>query len=288
MNTTQTTPESTIAGLFPDSDSADRAIAELRTAGFDSNQIEELSGRTTADKGDGLMSGIMNFFGGASDTTKTDNTYGDLTRMGLDEEDARYFQNGLDAGGVLVTLRAGSRSMEALAILDRYGADTGVVEFEDATPTLPSTVAPVKPAATQATQGNQRIELLKEVLRVNKQKVQSGEVTLRKEVITENQTIEVPLTHEEIVIERHPVEGRETQGTIEAGQEIRVPLTEEQVTVEKRSVVVEEISVGKREVEETERVSDTVREEKLIVDRQGDVEVRGDKTRPVDPNKPVM
>lgn len=285
MNTTQTAPNSTIAGLFPDSDSADRAITELRTAGFDSSQIEELSGRTTKDKSDGLMGGIMNFFGGASDT-RTDNTYGDLTRMGLDEEDARYFQNGLDAGGVLVTLRAGSRSMEALAILDRYGADTGVVEFEDATPTLPSTVAPVQPAATQATQGNQRIELLKEVLRVNKQKVQSGEVTLRKEVITENQTIEVPLTHEEIVIERHPVEGRETQGTIEAGQEIRVPLSEEQVTVEKRAVVVEEISVGKREIEETERVSDSVREEKLIVDRQGDVEVRGDQTKPVNP-KPL-
>jgi len=43
--------------------------------------------------------------------------------------------------------------------------------------------------------GAQRLELLKEVLQVNKRRVQTGEVT-RKEVITEMQTVQVPVTRE--------------------------------------------------------------------------------------------
>jgi len=42
-------------------------------------------------------------------------------------------------------------------------------------------------------------ELLKEVLQVNKRRVQTGEVTLRKEVITEMQTVQVPVTREKLI-----------------------------------------------------------------------------------------
>jgi uncharacterized protein (TIGR02271 family) len=49
---------------------------------------------------------------------------------------------------------------------------------------------------------------------------------------------------------------------------------EEQVRVEKTPVVKEEVTIGKRKVQETEHVSDTVRKEKIEVERQGDVEVR--------------
>ncbi len=53
-------------------------------------------------------------------------------------------------------------------------------------------------------------------------------------------------------------------GTTEG--EIRVPVMEEQVRVEKEVVATEEVGVGKRTVEETERVSDTVRKEEVVVD----------------------
>jgi uncharacterized protein (TIGR02271 family) len=75
-----------------------------------------------------------------------------------------------------------------------------------------------------------------EELQVRKDSIQTGEVRLRKEVHTEHKTIHVPVTKEEIVIERHPSSGC-TVAASEAGQrdEIRVPVKEEQVHVEAKS-----------------------------------------------------
>ncbi len=293
------TPSSTVAGLFRDSASADEAIRDLRSAGFSENQIEEFSGRRNADGGSdgnsgGVMNAIANFFGNGPAADRQDGRdTRDLVGLGLPEEDARYFQTGLDNGGVLVVLMAGTRAMEALGIFERYGADTGAVHFDDTIAPLSTGMAPAtgsrltsdvtstpatavvptteaRPTADLA--DTRRIELLKEVLRVNKQRVQYGEVQLRKEVITEKQTIEVPTIREELVIERHPVaEGEATTSTIGEGETIRVPLTEERVSVDKRSVVAEEVTIGKREVQQTERVEDSVRHEELRTDADGNV-----------------
>jgi uncharacterized protein (TIGR02271 family) len=143
----------------------------------------------------------------------------------------------------------------------RPGADTSEGEASLATGAISGSV-----------QGDRKIELVGEILRVHKETVQRGEVRLRKEVVTENQSIEVPVTREELVIERVPAEGREATGEIGAGeQEIRVPLSEERVHVEKKPVVNEEIRVGKRQVQDTKRVSDTVRREELRTEQEGDV-----------------
>lgn len=112
-----------------------------------------------------------------------------------------------------------------------------------------------------------RIQLISEVLRVRKERVSSGDVRLRKDVKTETQNIAVPVTREEIVIERNPVSGQQpASGQIGADDEIRVPLTEERVQVDKVPVVREEVRVGKRPVSETRNVSDQVRREELEVE----------------------
>ena len=112
-----------------------------------------------------------------------------------------------------------------------------------------------------------RIQLISEVLRVRKERVSRGEVRLRKEVRTETQNIQVPVTREEIVIERTPVEGERTANAeIGSDQEIRVPLSEERAQVEKVPVVREEVKVGKRTVSNTQNVSDQVRREELEVE----------------------
>lgn len=54
-------------------------------------------------------------------------------------------------------------------------------------------------------------------------------------------------------------------------KEIRIPLSEERVQVEKKPAVNEEIRVGKREVQDTKRVSDEVRHEELRTESEGDV-----------------
>jgi len=76
------------------------------------------------------------------------------------------------------------------------------------------------------------------------------------------------------VVERVAVEDREAGATeVGAGEkEIRVPLSEERVRVEKKPVVAEEVRVGKRQVQGTQRVTDSVRHEELRSEQDGDVD----------------
>jgi uncharacterized protein (TIGR02271 family) len=92
--------------------------------------------------------------------------------------------------------------------------------------------------------------------------------------------MDVPVRHEEVVIERHPVEPRPANADFREGQDIRIPLTAEQVHVEKQPVVTEEMTIGKREVTETERVGTDIRREEAHIEHSGDVRVHGESTGP--------
>jgi uncharacterized protein (TIGR02271 family) len=121
-----------------------------------------------------------------------------------------------------------------------------------------------------------RVQLFGEVLRVHKERISRGEVRVRKDVVTENQTIEVPVTREELVLERVAVAPNTPASSANIGrsQEIRVPLSEDSVRVEKQPVVREEVIVGKREVSDVARVGDEVRHEELRVDSDLDTPKR--------------
>ncbi|GAC1539352.1 MAG: YsnF/AvaK domain-containing protein [Candidatus Velthaea sp.] len=112
-----------------------------------------------------------------------------------------------------------------------------------------------------------RIELREERLRINKDRVSSGEAIVGKEVVTQQQNIDVPVMHEELCIERRPASGSAfaDAGEIGDGETIHVPLSEERVSVTKTPVVTEEIIVGQRQVEETQHISETTRKEQLNV-----------------------
>ena len=76
------------------------------------------------------------------------------------------------------------------------------------------------------------------------------------------------------MIERHAAAGDEPpEGAIGEGEEVRIPLMEEQVRVEKTPRVREEVSIGKRQVSDTERVSETVRREEARIEGQGDTRI---------------
>src|SRR6185312_5005075 len=95
------------------------------------------------------------------------------------------------------------------------------------------------------------------------------EATITKTPVTETKTVEVPVTHEEISVERRPVSGTSTSATaatdrpVESEQEIRVPLKQEQVQVTKQPYVKEEVAVKKKPVTETKTVSDQVTSEEV-------------------------
>lgn len=116
------------------------------------------------------------------------------------------------------------------------------------------------------------LQMREERLDVNKENVQTGEAVVKKVVTEETQTIEVPVTKEELVIERKPVADQPSSDPTfqEEATEIRIPLSEERVHVTKEPVVTEEVRISKRDVQETESVSDTVHKEHLNVQSTDD------------------
>jgi len=129
-----------------------------------------------------------------------------------------------------------------------------------------------------ASETEETLQLREEELLARKESVETGRVRIATDVVEEQRTLEVPVTREEVVIERHAVNRRPADGVIgESSEVINVPVREEQVTVDKQTVVTEEINIGKQQVEETQRVSDTVRREEARIERTGEVEVETDR-----------
>jgi len=122
-----------------------------------------------------------------------------------------------------------------------------------------------------------RIPLREEQLNVEKQKIQKGEVKVHKEVVTEQQRIDVPVSHEEVVIEHIPAsEARAADAPIGQSETIRIPVSEEQVNVTKQTVETGEIDIKKRDVQGEQRVTGTVRREEPRIEKSGDVNIRRD------------
>ena len=125
----------------------------------------------------------------------------------------------------------------------------------------------------------QRLQLREEVLVPRTRSVQTGEVEVGTRIVTEKQTVEVPVSHEEVTVERRAVDRRPSDQPInEQRGTITVPVHGEEVTFDKQTVVYEEVDVTKRDVHGTERVSETVRREEAEIDKGDAVEVR-DKPR---------
>jgi uncharacterized protein (TIGR02271 family) len=121
------------------------------------------------------------------------------------------------------------------------------------------------------------IQLRRERLNVEKEQVQRGEAHIRKEVITEHQTIEVPVQREELVIERRQVNEVAPGGLTDdpTQRDIRIPLKEERVNVSKETVVEEEVSVGVRTVTDTKKIEADIQHEEL---RTSDISSSGSST----------
>lgn len=265
------TSEARVIAFFRNKNDAYSAINQLRDAGFTSSEIGLIAGSeyestgsagsTTRGKDhDSFWQKVKDFFTGEHDE---DYDYRETSSdMNWTDDRANYYYQGINAGGALVSV-TGTRRKEARSILQNAGGDLRESGFD-------------KVASTRAlgdVEGDHRIQLRGEILRTYKDRVQRGEVRLRKDVITEKKNVEVPLTREELVIERTPVSGQSATGEIGKDQEIRVPLSEERIRTEKQPVVTDEVRVGKRAVQRTENVSDDVRHEELRVDKEGDVDV---------------
>jgi uncharacterized protein (TIGR02271 family) len=118
-------------------------------------------------------------------------------------------------------------------------------------------------------QDARKLTLSEEELAVGKRQ-HAGEVSIDKRVETEHVREAVPVTREEVTVERRPIQG-EMRGTGRIEEdEIRMPVRSEEAVAEKRTVPREELVVKKHTVEGTETVEADLRREHADVRTEGD------------------
>lgn len=115
--------------------------------------------------------------------------------------------------------------------------------------------------------GTDELVAREERLNVGTERVETGRVRLRKHVVTETETVQVPVTREEVRVERVPLDGTEdVRGGELADGETEVVLHEERPVIDKETVATEKVRLGTEEVTENRTVQAEVRKEQIEVD----------------------
>ncbi len=123
---------------------------------------------------------------------------------------------------------------------------------------------------------SKKFELRGEELDIRKNRKKIGDVEIAKEIIEEEKIVDVPLTHEEVVIERRAVDHERSDSHIEPEESIHIPVSRETVDVDKHTVVTGEVLAHKKEVEDTERVSEVLKREEARVRKDGEPNIVSD------------
>ena len=262
-----TTSESSIVvGIFEDQAQVEQAIQELQQAGLHHDQIRYSGhGASSSD----TLASLKSFFTG-QETMSGNDTDDLLVEIEMPEADAHFYRKEYEAGRSIVAVTDGKSLQEAVAILARNGA------YGTKRPSSYGLTTSTSASDTATnTEEEGKLQLREEQLQVYTRSVQTGEVRLGKEVVTEQKTINVPVTHEEVVIEHHPASGPVSETPLGKGETIRIPISEEQVNVTKQTVETGEVAVGKRQIQETQQVSETIRREEARIEREGQVHIQG-------------
>ncbi|RKH00433.1 DUF2382 domain-containing protein [Corallococcus sp. CA053C] len=117
------------------------------------------------------------------------------------------------------------------------------------------------------------IPVHREEMDVIKRDQQAGEVRVKKDVVVEEEAVDVPLRRERVRVERRDVTpGRPAMNASFQEETISVPLRAEQAEVTKRAVVDEEVVIHKDAIEEEQRISEPLRHEEVDVRTEGNVD----------------
>lgn len=234
---------------------------------------------------------------GAAVGAGTGGLVGGLVGLGIPEDEAEEYNANVKSGRILVMVDADeTRKNEIYSLFrnhhsmnaSRYPMAAGTMNQEDTNLKKSETREPVfyqeiatmdRPQDTipDATNQDRTMRLHEEQLDISKKRQTTGEVNLRKEVVEHEQSINVPVTREEVVIEKKAVQDEATGEPIGQDETIRIPVTEERVEVSKRPVVTGEVDIHKRQVQDTENVRDTLKKEEARLDQTGNPTIKGDK-----------
>ena len=153
--------------------------------------------------------------------------------------------------------------------------DTGAVftDVDTSTTSLSSSSGREVGAYEVAAEDELRIPVMEEELTATVRSQEAGAVRIEKDVVSEERTLEVPITEERVRVERRIVDRPVSAADAAAFEEtvIDVPLRTETVDVQKQARVAEEVVLSKEAVQRTEQVSGTVRREEVFVDEDATI-----------------
>ena len=126
----------------------------------------------------------------------------------------------------------------------------------------------IEESKVQSTAAESHIPVIEEKLEASKKETVE-EAKVIKEPIKETKTVEVQLTHEELIIKKRPVDSKTSslsyEEIVQSKTEISIPLKREDVIVSKKPYVKEEVSVKKKPVTETKIVTEEITSERVSV-----------------------
>ncbi|MFC8295782.1 DUF2382 domain-containing protein [Streptomyces sp. NPDC057242] len=148
----------------------------------------------------------------------------------------------------------------------RTGTETGTATGPTGTEGFTAGTAAGRAADT----GDDAMTRSEEQMHVGVERTEAGRVRLRKYVVTEEVQQTVPVSHEEVRIEREPITDANRDEALSGAEiteaEHEVILHEERPVVETRTVPVERVSLKADEVTEEQTVSGEVRKEEIEVE----------------------
>jgi len=113
------------------------------------------------------------------------------------------------------------------------------------------------------------IPVLQEEVQVDKRKVETAKVRIKTTVEERQETIDLPLLHEEVEVRRVPI-NRPVDGPVAMRQEgdtLIVPLLEEVLVVQKQLLLKEEVHISKKRTDQHHPEQVTLRSEQVSVER---------------------
>jgi len=223
---------------------------------------------------------------------------GALVDVGVPEEEAGSYAEGIRRGATLVAVKTDDEMMvdRAVNILERHNAvdierragewrSAGWTGFnpqsepytqapharEEPTPRAAATQAR---AATRGETGETKIPVVEEELRVGKRTVERGGVRVFSRVVERPVEEQVKLRDERITVDRRPVDRAASSADAGAFKEEVIELheTDEEAVVSKQARVKEEVVVSKDVEERTETVRDKARRTEVEVEQMGTAE----------------
>lgn len=118
-----------------------------------------------------------------------------------------------------------------------------------------------------------KMQLREEQMKISKNKKQTGEVSIYKEVLTEEKNITIPIKREELVIEKTVFDSQSHNKSDAHTETIRIPISKERIDIHKQPVTLEEVSVSKDQYKEVKHITETLKKEMPHITIKGDAKI---------------